>query len=58
MKRVVFTPGDDPARAAELAAALLRAGVEVTRTTTPSASVRAHAYATDAVGAQSFPAGS
>lgn len=58
MKRVVFAPGDDPARAAELAAALLRAGVEVTRTTTPSASVRAHAYATDAVGAQSFPAGS
>jgi hypothetical protein len=57
MKRVVFTPGDDPARAAELAAALLRAGVEVTRTTAPLSSVKAHAYATDAVGARTFPAG-
>ena len=58
MKRVVFVPGSDPARAAELAAALLRAGVEVTRTTAAHASARAHGYATDAVAARTFPVGS
>ena len=57
MKRVVFAPGDDPARAAELAAALLRAGIEVTRTSAPLQSARAHAYATDAVAPRTFPAG-
>src|SRR4051812_13645372 len=31
MKRVVLVPGTDPGRAAELVAALLRAGVEVRR---------------------------
>ena len=57
MKRVVFTAGDDPVRAAELAAALLRAGIEVSRTTAEWTSTRAHAYADDRVGAQRFPAG-
>jgi len=58
MKRVVFLPGNDPARAAELAAALLRAGVEVTRTTAALSSARAHGYAEDAPRNRSFPAGS
>ena len=58
MKRVVFVPGNDPARAAELAAALLRAGVEVTRTTAAHTSARAHAYAVDGTASRSFPVGS
>src|SRR5690606_32345324 len=58
MKRVVFVPGSDPARAAELAAGLLRAGIEVTRTTAPLQSARARSYSADGVGARTFPAGS
>lgn len=58
MKRVVFIPGTDPARAAELAAALLRAGVEVTRTTATLSSAKAHGYTTDGTASRSFPAGS
>ncbi len=57
MKRVVFVPGSDPANAAELAAALLRGGVEVHRLTQPMASAKAHAYSDDGVAARSFPAG-
>lgn len=57
MKRVVFVPGTDPARAAELAAALLRGGIEVRRLTAPSSSLKAHAYADDATSAKTFPAG-
>jgi hypothetical protein len=57
MKRVVLLPGNDPARAAELAAALLRHGIEVTRTSAPFASAKARSYSTDAVGARTFPAG-
>ncbi len=58
MKRVVFAPGSDPARAAELAAALLRGGVEVHRLVQPLNSTKAHAYSDDAVAARTFPAGS
>ena len=58
MKRVVFVPGTDPARAAELAAALMRAGVEVSRTTAPHTSARAHSYSEDGSRARTFPAGS
>jgi hypothetical protein len=58
MKRVVFVPGSDPARAAELAAALLRAGVEVTRVTSGFSSPRAHSYVDGAARSRSFPAGS
>ncbi len=58
MKRVVFVPGSDPARAAELAAALLRAGVEVTRTTAAHSSAKAHGYSIDGTVTRSFPAGS
>ena len=57
MKRVVFLPGNDPARAAELAASLLRAGIEVTRTTAAHASARAHGYSVDGTVSRSFPAG-
>ncbi len=56
-KRVVFVPGSDPVRAAELAAALLRAGIEVDRATADFSSPRAHAYADDVVAAKTFPAG-
>jgi hypothetical protein len=58
VKRVVFAPGRDPGRAAELAAALLRGGIEVQRLSRPLSSVKARAYADDAVAARTFPAGS
>lgn len=58
MKRVVFLPGSDPARAAELAAALMRAGVEVSRTTAAHTSARARGYSVDGVFSKNFPAGS
>jgi hypothetical protein len=57
MKRVVFLPGNDPARAAELAAALLRAGVEVSRVTSGFASTKAWSYRDDGARAKQFPAG-
>ena len=58
MKRVVFVPGSDPARAAEMAAALLRAGVEVSRTTATHSSARAHGYSIDGTVSRTFPVGS
>ena len=58
MKRVIFTPGTDPGRAAELAAALMRAGIEVNRLTRPLAAAKAHSYADDGTTARTFPAGS
>lgn len=58
IKRVVFVPGSDPVRAAELAAALMRAGIEVTRTTAAFNSARASSYTEDGTRARSFPAGS
>ena len=57
MKRVVLLPGSDPGRAAELAAALLRAGVEVRRASAPFSSARAHAYADGAAAALRFESG-
>jgi hypothetical protein len=57
MKRVVFLPGSDPARAAELAAALLRAGVEVSQATSGFASSKAWSYREDGSRARQFPAG-
>lgn len=56
-RRVVFVPGTDPVRAAELAAALLRAGIEVQRTTSSFSAPRSHAYADDAVSTKQFDAG-
>jgi hypothetical protein len=57
MKRVVLVPRRDPARAAALAATLLRSGIEVRRAAEPFTSARAHAYADDAVGSKRFEAG-
>jgi hypothetical protein len=57
MKRVVLVPGQDPGRAAELAATLVRSGIEVRRAESPFASARAHAYADDAVAQRRFEAG-
>ncbi len=44
MRGVVIVPGADPQRAAELATALVRAGIEVRQTAGASASARTHAY--------------
>ncbi len=57
MKRVVFLPGNDPARAAELAAALMRAGVEVSRASSGFSSGKAWSYREDGSRAREFPAG-
>ncbi|MDQ3310109.1 MAG: hypothetical protein M3497_08265, partial [Gemmatimonadota bacterium] len=57
MRRIVLVPGNDPARAAELVSALLRAGIEVRRANAPFSSGRAHSYATDARASRSFDAG-
>ena len=56
MRRVVLLPGRDPARAAELAGTLLRAGIEVRRTTAAFSSARAHGY-DGATGQRRFDAG-
>jgi hypothetical protein len=58
MRRIVLVPGNDPGRAAELASALVRAGIEVRRLSSPLSLSSAHAYADDAVGARRFDAGS
>ncbi len=58
MKRVVFTPGTDPGRAAELAAMLMRSGIEVHRLTKPLSSPKAHGYSDEAAQSRIFPAGS
>jgi hypothetical protein len=57
MRRVVLVPGNDPARAAELVSALLRAGIEVRRANAPFNSGRAHGYTNDARGSRRFDAG-
>ena len=57
LRRVVLVPGADPGRAAELASALVRSGIEVRRLTSPLSVGSAHAYADDAVGSHRFDAG-
>jgi zinc carboxypeptidase len=58
-RRVVFTPGDDPARARQLAALLGRQGVEVTELTQPLTAIKAHGYAgAGALERRTFPVGS
>ena len=62
MRQVVIVPGADPQRAAELAAALVRAGVEVRRADAQFSSGRAHAYGAGSLpnapaGARTFAAG-
>ena len=57
MRRIVLVPDRDPGRAAELVSALLRAGIEVRRTTQAFNSPRAHAYYDDQAGSRRFTAG-
>ncbi|HUR92643.1 MAG TPA: M14 family zinc carboxypeptidase [Gemmatimonadaceae bacterium] len=57
MKRVVLVPGNDPARAAELAATLLRSGIEVRRVSEAFSSSRAHSYRDDSRSSRRFEAG-
>ncbi len=59
VRRFVILPGRDPGRAAELVENLLRAGVEVRRTTAPFRSARAHDYSSENSPAaqRDFPAG-
>jgi hypothetical protein len=61
MKRVYILAGKDPNRAAELAAHLLRSGIEVAQTTADVKSDNAHRYLADKPGSASaatIPAGS
>ncbi|MBV9927969.1 MAG: hypothetical protein JOZ96_23315 [Acidobacteria bacterium] len=59
VRRFVILPGRDPGRAAELVENLLRAGVEVRRTTAPFRSARAHDYSSkdSPAATRDFPAG-
>jgi hypothetical protein len=57
MKRVVIVPGKDPQRAAELVAALMRSGIEVTRASQGFGSAAARAYLGSERGAKRFDAG-
>ena len=57
MRRIVLVPGRDPARAAELATALVRSGIEVRRTTATFEIARAHSYADDATASHRIDAG-
>jgi len=57
IKRFVLLPGSDPGRATELAAALLRAGIEVSVLKEGFTSRAAHDYFGSAAGAKQFPPG-
>jgi hypothetical protein len=57
IRRIVLVPGTDPGRAAELASALVRSGIEVRRLTAPLSVGSAHAYSDDAAGSRRFDAG-
>jgi hypothetical protein len=57
MQRVVWVPGADPVRAASLAAALQRGGIEVHRATSGFSSLRARGYMDAASAPRQFPAG-
>ncbi len=58
MRRFVLLPGNDPGRAAELVATLLRAGIEVQRAQEAFSSRAAYDYMSKKTMARSFPAGS
>lgn len=58
LRRVVVAPTGDPVRALEMVRDLARAGVEVTRTTSPFTAARAHEYISGDVARREFPAGS
>ena len=57
LRRVIIAPGRDPARAAELVGTLLRAGIEVRRTSATFSAPRAHAYTDGATATRRFDAG-
>jgi hypothetical protein len=57
MRRIVLVPGGDPGRTAELASALVRAGIEVRRASGAFSVSRAHAYRDAAVGTRRFDVG-
>ena len=57
MRRIVLSPAKDPGRAAELASALVRAGIEVRRATSGFSLPAAHAYYDDAVNTRRFEPG-
>ncbi|HEV7993387.1 MAG TPA: M14 family metallopeptidase [Gemmatimonadaceae bacterium] len=57
LRRIVLVPGKDPARAAELATTLVRAGIEVRRASGPFDVAHAHEYAGEASGSRRFDAG-
>ena len=56
-RRVVLVPGDDPGRAAELATALVRSGIEVQRSSGGWTAARAHDYASEGTSSHRFDAG-
>ncbi|MEO8295810.1 MAG: M14 family metallopeptidase [Gemmatimonadota bacterium] len=58
LKRVVFSPDPDPARALWLARLLTRQGVDVVRTTAPMTSLHASSYLGGPAARRTFPAGS
>lgn len=58
MRRIVWDGVERPKRAAELAAALMRSGIEVRRVDSEFASARAHAYSGGRVQGRRFPVGS
>lgn len=58
MRRIVLLPGNDPGRAAELVATLLRAGIEVQRAEEEFSSRAAYDYLNKTTTARSFPRGS
>ncbi len=57
VRRVLFESNSDPVRAAELAAALLRSGIEVRRTTESVSLLRARAYSNDSTATRRFESG-
>ena len=57
MKRVVWVDGDDPVRSAELAAMLLRNGIEVRRTNAAFEARRARTYPSESITSKRFEPG-
>jgi len=57
LRRVIIAPARDPGRAAELASALLRSGIEVRRASAGFQAARAHAYADGATATRRFDVG-
>lgn len=58
IKEYIITPGNDPSRAARLAAVLMRSGIEVKRAEAAFTNAKARDYFDGAIGQREFPAGS